>query len=145
MKKSAYILLMMLIISLSAFTVGNEQSDHDQMLLVSCQTLIANPDMDSSCVYYIQGFLAAAKVTDPFIKKSDESRKGSGFASRAYQVRDRVPPARFIPFCVPDDVPKEGYIKMISKQLSSKIDTLKKLNDMIFKTLKTEYPCIKYD
>jgi hypothetical protein len=135
------------IVSFSTFAVGNDEPDDDQLLRASCQALTANPEMVSSkpCHYYIQGFLAGALVIDTAIV-TERSGKRYSFIERAYRTRlgtraDPASTASFPLFCVPDDESEARIIKVVSKQLSSPVDTTKVLSSQIYNALKANYPC----
>jgi len=146
MKISVYLFLMTSLVSFSVFSDENIESDNDQRLLTSCQVFIKTPQKENikPCIYFIQGFLAAAQAVDqPVItQQTMENRKPFGLTSRPYHSRERLPPKRFFPFCVPDDKSIVQLTTDVSKQLShKKPDTTKALSDTIFNTLKNEYPC----
>lgn len=134
------------ILSFSAFAAKNIGPDGDQQLLASCQALATTPEQMNAkhCIYFIQGFLAAAQAIDPSTLKKQSKKKSGvsyGFMSRPPRNWDQIPPTRLLPFCVPEDESEARIIKAVSKQLSPQIDTAKMLRDRIFKTLKAEYPC----
>lgn len=134
-------------VSFSVIATENAGLDDDQLLLTSCQALTMNPEQENAkfCVYFIQGFLAAAQAIDPPItnKKAKESRKFYSLMSRSNRAMYQIPPTRFIPFCIPNDESGVRVIQIVSKQLSSQIDTIQLLRGMIFNVLKAEYPCGK--
>lgn len=147
MKTSAYLLVIMSAVSFSVFAAENIEPDSDQILLASCQALTMTPEQVNGkpCIYFIQGFLAAAQAIDPPIitQQTKKDRKFYGFMSRPSRNWEQTPPTRFFPFCVPDDESKAHVIKIISKQLPPQFDTVKMLRNTIFKALKAEYPCGK--
>lgn len=145
MKISTYLLAMTSIVSFSVFAADNTEPDNDQLLLASCQALTTTPEQMKAkyCIYFIQGFLAATQAIDPSIikRQSKKSAEFYGFMSRPHRNWDQIPPIRFLPFCLPEDESEARIIEIISRQLSTQIDTAKMLRDRIFKTLKAEYPC----
>jgi len=144
MKISAYLLVITSLISYSAFAVENVEANDESQILASCRDLMVTPGHESAkpCIYFIQGFLGAAQASaPPAINKKNEDRKAYSFMSRPSPFINKKPPVRFIPFCVPDDEPETRVINIISKQLLPPIDTPKILREVIFSTLKTEYPC----
>ena len=150
MKISLYpsVVVITSIISFSAFASEKVNQDDNQLLLASCQSLATTPQQAKArpCVYYIRGFVAAAQAIDPIVKKQDaeKKRKSLGVMSRPYFNKEKIPPARFFPFCVPENESEARVIEIVSKQLTpDKTDNAIMLRDMIFNALKSEYPCKK--
>ena len=138
---------MMSIVSSSVFADEKIEPDNDQLLLASCQALTISPEQLNAkpCIYFIQGFLAAAQAIDPPIinQQAKKPRRSYGLMSRTPPSWAQTPSTRFFPFCVAGDESKARVIKIVSKQLSPQTETVKILRDTIFKALKAEYPCSK--
>ncbi len=147
MKAKIYLLTIIFFVSFSVFATKNIEPDEDALLLASCQAITMTPKQENTaaCIYFIRGFLATAQTIDPTTnkKQSKKNRNFYGYMSRPHRNWEQAPATRFFPFCVPEDEPKDSVITIVSKQLSPRIDTTKKLKDVIFKALKTEYPCSK--
>lgn len=138
---------MLSIVSFSVVADEKIEPDNDQLLITSCQALTITPEHENAkpCIFFIQGFLAAAQAIDPpIIDQQTKNPPGyRGFMSRPYRNREQIRPTRFFPFCVADDESIARVIKIVSKQLTPQIEAAKMLRDTIFKTLKAEYPCGK--
>jgi len=123
------------------------EPNNDQLLLASCLALTKSPEKlnAKSCIYFIQGFLAAVQaIAPPIINQQTKIPSRSyGFMCRPPPSWAQTPPTRLFPFSVADDESKARVIKIVSTQLSPKIKTAKLLRDTIFKALKAEYPCSK--
>ena len=150
MKISLYLSVVVIasIISFSAFASEKVDQDDNQLLLASCQSLATTSEQVKArhCAYYILGFVAAAQVIDPIVKKkeTEKKRKSFGVMSRPFFNKEKIPPARYFPFCVPKYESESRVIETVSKQLKpDKTDSIIMLRDMIFKALKSEYPCKK--
>lgn len=150
MKISLYLSVVVItsIISFSAFASEKADQDDNQLLLASCQSLATTPEQVKAkpCVYYILGFIAAAQAIDPAVvnQETKKKRKSLGVMSRPFFNREKIPPARFFPFCVPENESEARVIEIVSKQLTpDKTDNVIMLRDIIFKALKSEYPCKK--
>lgn len=147
MKISVYLFFMVSSVSFSVFSDENVGPDDNQLLLTSCQTITTAPEQENakSCIYFIQGFLAAAQAIDPPIvnQHTRKNRKPIGVMSRSYySAWEKIPPTRFFPFCVPENESKAHITMIVSKQISThKINSTKALRDIIFQALKAEYPC----
>lgn len=138
----------MSIISFSAFAFEKVDQDDNQLLLASCQSLATTPEQmkAKSRVYYIRGFIAASKAIAPPVnnQQTKNKRKSYGLMSRSYFNKEKIPSARFFPFCLPENESGARVIEIVSKQLSpDKTDTAIMLRDMIFKALRNECPCGK--
>ena len=128
------------------YSLQNIWPDDNQLLLTSCQTITTAPEQENakSCIYFIQGFLAAAQTIDPPIvnQHTRKNRSPTGLMSRTYSAWEKIPPTRFFPFCVPENKSKAHITMIVSKQISThKINSTKALRDIIFQTLKVECPC----
>lgn len=150
MKISLYLSVVVITSIISFSAIASEKTDQDvnQVLLASCQSLATTPEqvIAKHCVYYILGFVAAAQTIDPIVKKKETERKRKSFGvmSRPFFSKEKIPPARFFPFCVPKYESEASVIETVSKQLKAdKTDSVIMLRDMIFKALKSEYPCKK--
>ena len=153
MKNFVYLFFMVSFVTYPVYSDENIESDYEQLLLNSCQGLTTSLEHENvkPCIYFIQGFLAAAQAIDPPIinQKTKNNRKSYGLTSRSYSnwekilpTREKIPPTRFFHYCVPDDEPKAQVALIVSKQLSAqKTDSTKALRDIIFQALKAEYPC----
>lgn len=144
MKTFVYLFFMVSFVTNPVYSDENIESDYEQLLLNSCQGLTTSLEHENvkPCIYFIQGFLAAAQAIDPPIinQKTKNNRKSYGLTSRYYW--EKIPPTRFFHYCVPDDEPTAQVALIVSKQLSAqKIDSTKALRDIIFQALKAEYPC----
>jgi len=146
MKISAILLIITSISSFPAFAAKNIMQGNDHLLLASCQALTVSPEQDTAkaCVYFIEGFLAAAQVIDPPVtgNNSMKKRKPFGLMSRPSPNWSRTQPKRFFPFCIPNVLPKTDIIMTIGKQLPSQFETPDILNKKILKVLSTEYSCV---
>jgi len=149
MKISVYFLPMILTISFPVFATEHIESDDNQLLLASCQALIANSASitPAPCIYYIQGFLAGARVTNPtYADKQDKlNRVWPSFLEKGYRSstpgRGRIPPRRLTRACVPEGASEVSIIKRLSDPPTHPIDTLKLLREQVNSALKIEYPC----
>lgn len=146
MKTFVYLFFMVSFVTNPVYSDENIESDYEQLLLNSCQGLTTSLEHENvnPCIYFIQGFLAAAQAIDPPIinQKTKNNRKSYGLISRSYSNWEKIPPTRFFHYCVPDDEPTAQVALIVSKQLSAqKIDSTKALRDKIFQALKAEYPC----
>lgn len=147
MKININLLLITSLISFSAFSSENSKKDDEQLLLTSCQSLTATPEQEDAkaCIYFIQGFVAAAHTIDPPVINNKSQKKPGyyGSMSRPYRNWRQISPTRFFPFCVPDNTSKSDVIKTVSKLLYSQYDTKEMLEIDILKALKNKYPCRK--
>ena len=145
MKIGTFLLALMSILSFSAFAAENIGRDSNQQLLASCQALATTSGQMSAkhCIYFIQGFLAAAQTIDPpaLNKQSKKSSVAYGLMSRSPPNWYQMPPTRLLPFCIPEDESEAHIIEAISKQLPAQIDTAEMLSDIIPKAFIAEYPC----
>lgn len=151
MKISAYLLLLLSISSYSMSAVGQGVPDDRHELLASCQVLAtqSEPVNSSACSYYIEGFLAGMRVTGTVnaTPLSEENSLWSAFLERVYSTRgasnkaNPKQPTHFNHFCLPSDESLTQVINVLSKPLSSPIETTEMLKEKIFQILKAEYPC----
>lgn len=146
MKTFVYLFFMVSFVTNPVFSDENIESDYEQLLLNSCQGLTTSLVHENvkPCIYFIQGFLAAAQAIDPPIvnQHTRKNRRPIGMMSRSYSAWEKIPPTRFFPFCVPENESKAHITMIVSKQISThKINSTKALRDIIFQALKAEYPC----
>jgi hypothetical protein len=131
----------------STVAVGKEVQDDQRLLLISCQALAAQPEPTKSnaCVYYIQGFLAGANFADTVnaTPSGIANNQWSSFLERAYRTRVGDKPGSKQPrhFCLPDDESLSQVINVLSRPLSSPVETIEMLSARIIQVLKSEYPC----
>ncbi len=140
MKISIYLLL---ITSFSVFSAEKAGTDDEQQLLISCQSLAANPEQENAkaCMYFMQGFIEAVRTIDPLENRNQKKPGFTGLMSRPYRNPRRYLPHRFFPFCVPETESTRHVIKTVLKRLRSQFDNIEKLQNEIFKELKYSYPC----
>jgi len=121
-------------------------------LLASCQALAQKPALtgssNSACHYYIQGVLANSYFNESVNVASlnQSNTQPLSFVQRAYNTRvgnrgNDKRPLYSNYFCLPEDEPLTQVFKVLSKPMSSKIETTKDLNAIIFHALKAQYPC----
>ena len=146
MKTSINLLIITSFISFSAFSTENSKTDNEQLLLKSCQSLLATPEQEDAkaCTYFIQGFIAAARTIDlNAINKNQMNRKFTGSMSRPYRNWGQYPQHRLFPLCIPETTSTAYVIMSVSKLLNSQFDTIEMLENKVLKALKSEYPCLK--
>ena len=126
--------------SISVFANEKQDINNERNLLASCQSLSSTPDHTNSkhCIYFIQGFLAASQAIETSIIDKQNKK-----LYRPYRTRGRMLPKKFTHFCVPENESENQVIQTVSNQLPASIESEKMLRDVIFNTLKSEYPCIK--
>ena len=152
MKIFTYLWLLVSFATFSTYTVGKETQDNQLQLLTSCQALAAESQQVSSsaCIYYIQGFLAGMRFSETLnpAPLDEANNPWPAFIERAHRTRvgDQPKPkqsVRFKYFCLPNDEPLSEVINVLSKPLSSPIETVEKLKAKILNTLRVEYPCVQ--
>ena len=139
MRISTCLLLLLSIAPYSTVAVGKEVQDDQRLLLISCQALAAQPEPTKSnaCVYYIQGFLAGANFADTVdaTLSGIANNQWSSFLERAYRTRVGDKPGSKQPghFCLPDNESLSQVINVLSRPLSSPVETIEMLGARIFR------------
>lgn len=130
-------------LSFSVFAAPNGPTDEEQAVLESCMTLKKATEgySASSCVYYIQGFLAGSLRT----KSNYVVRETSGeFFDRAYQTRVGKKTSKEQPtqLCLPPNEDVEHLAERLAGHLSHPIESMQLLHTQIFSALEVESSCL---
>lgn len=102
------------------------------------------------CVRYIQGFIDGAVVTDERVTQNVSNEFGKEtFTERAIRTRigtrlDRYGPSVYAEYCLGDPVPLEEVVEHVVADLSagSSVDANPLARDVVYETLRANYPCV---
>ncbi|ACJ27747.1 hypothetical protein swp_0942 [Shewanella piezotolerans WP3] len=126
-------------LSFSVFSASKTPAEEEQVVLDSCMSLENTPA--SSCIHYVQGFLAGSLAP-----KSDYVlRETSGeFFDRAYQTRvgKRTSKEQPVQLCLPKNKNVELIAKRLVGHLSYPLESMQLLHTQIFNALEAEYSCL---
>lgn len=141
MKNSLLLALLALTMTLSfsVFAASKTPAEEEQVVLNSCMSLENIPA--SSCIHYVQGFLAGSLAP-----KSDYVlRETSGeFFDRAYQTRVGKRTSKELPvqLCLPKNESVEHIAKRLVVHLSYPLESMQLLHSQIFNALEAEHSCL---
>ena len=102
------------------------------------------------CVRYIQGFIDGAVVTDERVTRnvSREYERDESYSERAARTRigsrlERYGSSVYAEFCLGDPVPLEEVAERLVVDLAdaAKVAQYPLARDMVYLTLRTQYPC----
>ena len=142
--------LFILLFIASTQTSAQQAQADKQHLLVSCQALAHQTTSVTprACQYYIEGIIATTHFNDTNnnIHTQDKDRQGSSFSRRAIHTRIgnrlQLNDSSYVnAFCLPEGESMAQVFNVLSKPLQEGTKTTQDLNDKIFYTLKTQYPC----
>lgn len=142
-------MLMMAIAAGNAFAVEALSTEE---LIAHCAVYEEDPDGGDGifCVRYIQGFIDGAVATDERVtyNVADEYDREESFSERAIRTRvgsriGRYGSSYYAEFCLGEPVPLADVVKAVVADLS-KIDDVagrERARDVVYATLRNEYPC----
>ncbi|MGS0682616.1 hypothetical protein ACVBIL_15815 [Shewanella sp. 125m-7] len=142
MKRSQLPILLTVTLSFSLLADSIVPTNEEQAVLKSCMALKnTSENLDtSSCIYYIQGFLAGSLTT----KSNYVLRETSGvFLDRAYRTRvgNHISTEQPIPLCLPKNENIEHLAERLVGHLSHPIESMPLLHSQIFDALEVESSC----
>ena len=121
-------------------------STQDNELRAACEAPPGSALADA-CRHYVAGFLDGALLTDTAIIDSlTRSRaEWSTFMERAYRTRVgtlRAPPPTYLAdFCLPPNADVDEVASHVSNALGEHLDPAKSLQQAVYSTIKSLYPC----
>lgn len=121
-------------------------------LISHCTVYEEDPDGEDGifCVRYIQGFIDGAVVTDERVtyNVANEYDRDETFTERAIRTRlgsriDRYGPSYYAEFCLGEPVPLAEVARVVIADLLAveKIEGQELARDVVYATLRREYPC----
>ncbi len=102
------------------------------------------------CVRYIQGFIDGAVATDERVtyNVAAEYDRDETFTERAIRTRlgsriDQYGPSYYAEFCLGEPVPLSEVVRVVIADLLEleNLEGRKRARDIVYATLRTEYPC----
>jgi hypothetical protein len=121
-------------------------------LISHCVVYEDDPDGEDGifCVRYIQGFIDGAVATDERVtyNVADEYDREETFTERAIRTRlgsriDRYGPSYYAEFCLGEPVPLAAVVRVVVADLLEleSLEGRELARDVVYATLRTEYPC----
>jgi hypothetical protein len=121
-------------------------------LISHCAVYEEDPDGKDGifCVRYIQGFIDGAVATDERVtyNVANEYDRDESFTERAIRTRlgsrlDRYGPSYYAEFCLGEPVPLAEVARVVVEDLLAleDLEGRELARDVVYATLRTEYPC----
>ena len=121
-------------------------------LISHCAVYEEDPDGEDGifCVRYIQGFIDGAVATDERVtyNVAKEYDRDETFTERAIRTRlgsriDRYGPSYYAEFCLGEPVPLAEVVRVVVADLLEleSLEGRELARDVVYATLRTEYPC----
>jgi hypothetical protein len=125
-------------------------------LISHCAVYEEDPDGEDGifCVRYIQGFIDGAVVTDERVtyNVANEYDREESFTERAIRTRlgsriDRYGPSYYAEFCLGEPLPLAEVARVVIADLLAleDLEGLELARDVVYATLRREYPCAADD
>ncbi len=121
-------------------------------LIEHCTVYETDPDGEDGifCVRYIQGFIDGAVATDERVtyNVANEYTREESFSERAIRTRvgsrlDRYGPSYYAEFCLGEPLPLAEVVRVVVRDLLrlDDLDGRELARDVVYATLRREYPC----